>query len=57
MPTRMKRIGTKSMMTMNLLTYISPETSLCRLWEENNFLASGPQAGGEDMTTGDEEDW
>ena len=57
MPTRMKRIGTKNMMNMDLFTYISPEASLCRLWEEKNFLASGPQAGGEDMTTGDEEDW
>ena len=44
-------------MKKDTLTYLSPACSLCLLAEEECFLASGAQAGGEDMTTGDEEDW
>ena len=38
-------------------TYLSPEIGVCHFVEEECFLASGAQAGGEDMTIGDEEDW
>lgn len=44
-------------MKKDTLTYLSPESGICLLEEEQCFLASGAQAGGEDMTIGDEEDW